>query len=162
MFLVKDTSLAREARIRAFLADDPALAALLAVVHVEWTLRRAIVALGVSPNTQVRAALVHCHGIDKYKDAWKQEVKQRTGKNLSEVVTNWQGLRSAFNARHILVHGVRSVSPDYAAQRAEWALCAAADIRTFSSSYRVDLDGRLPIRRSASTTSRATTQPSAT
>jgi hypothetical protein len=147
MFLVKDTSSAREARIRTFLADDPSIAALLAVVHVEWTLRRAIIALGVSPNRDVRALLRECHGLARYKSAWRQEVRPRTNRHLAEVVADWQGLRSAFNTRHVLVHGVRAVSFDYAVQRAEWALAAAGDIRAFAASHSVDLDRRLPVRR---------------
>jgi hypothetical protein len=147
MFLVKDTSSAREARIQAFIADDPSLAALLAIVHVEWTLRRVIIALGSSPNIEVRRKLEHCHGHDKYRDLWKEEVTPRTGARLSSVVQNWDGLVRAFRLRHVLVHGVRSVTHDYAAERALWALGAAADVRAFCAAHGVDIDSRLPVRR---------------
>ena len=147
MFLVKDTSIAREARIREFIMNDSSLAALLAVVHIEWTLRRAIIALGASPNVDIRELLRHCHGVEKYKEAWRREVRPRTGQTLPEVVSNWEGLKRAFKVRHVLVHGVRAVSFDYAAQRAEWALAGASDIRAFCALHGVDLDARLPIRR---------------
>lgn len=147
MFLVSDTSVAREARIRSFLAEDPSLAALLAVVNVEWTLRRAIVALGTSPNVVVREQLRQCHGHEKYRDVWRDEVKPRTGLGLPQVLSHWDGLKRAFKVRHVLVHGVRAVSYNFAADRAEWALTAAYDIRGFCAIHHVDLDARLPIRR---------------
>ena len=147
MFLVKDTSAAREVRIQAFIVDDPSLAALLAIVHVEWTLRRAIIALGQSPNTEIRRKLERCHGHDKYRDLWKEEVTPRTGARLPIVVRNWDGLVRAFRLRHVLVHGVRTVTHDYAADRAQWALGAAADVRVFCGAYGVDIDRRLPVRR---------------
>ena len=146
MFLVKDTSPAREARIQAFMVDDPLLAALLAIVHVEWTLRRAIIALGHSPNTDIRRKLERCHGHDKYRDLWKEEVTPRTGARLPIVVRNWDGLARAFRLRHVLVHGVRTVTHDYAADRAQWALGAAADVHVFCVAHGVDIDGRLPVR----------------
>jgi len=83
--------LAREERIKQFLAEDASLSALLAVIHFEWTVRRAIIALGTSPNVVVRTKLKECHGLGKYKDVWKNEVflnEQRQVKRLSEVVTN--------------------------------------------------------------------------
>ena len=133
--------------IRSFLADDPSLAALLAVVNVEWTLRRAIVALGTSPNAVVREQLRYCHGHEKYCDVWKAEVTPRTGRRLPEIIADWEGLKRAFKVRHVLVHGVRPISFDYAAQRAEWALAATNDIRGFCVSHHVDLDARLPVLR---------------
>lgn len=39
MFLVHDSSSSREARIQQFLAEEPSLAVLLAVIHFEWTIR---------------------------------------------------------------------------------------------------------------------------
>jgi hypothetical protein len=147
MFLVKDTSPTREARIQAFMTDDPSLAALLAIVHVEWTLRRAIIALGRSPNTEIRHKLERCHGHDKYRDLWKEEVMPGTGARLPIVVRNWDGLVRAFRLRHVLVHGVRTVTHDYAAERAQWALGAAADVRAFCAAHGIDIDRRLPVRR---------------
>jgi hypothetical protein len=62
MFLVKGSSQQREQRIQAFSQEDPSLSALLAVIHFEWTVRRAILALGTSPNVDVREKLTYCHG----------------------------------------------------------------------------------------------------
>lgn len=147
MFLVKDTSESREARIQTILIEDPPLAALLSVIHFEWTVRRAIIALGASPNVEVRKRLERCHGDDKYKDLWRDEVFPKRHKRLTEVVTNWEGLRSSFRLRHKLVHGVQTCSEDHAAERALWAIAAAVEVRSFALNHGIDLDARLPVRR---------------
>lgn len=150
MFLVQDSSLSREERIKQFLAEDASLSALLSVIHFEWTVRRAIIALGTSPNVVVRAKLAKCHGLDKYKNVWKDEVflnEQREVKRLSDVVKNWEGLGRAFRLRHRLVHGATSCSTDYARERVYWALDAMNDVRTVCAGNDINLDARLPIRR---------------
>ncbi len=151
MFLVRDSSLVREERLKQFLAEDPSLAALLAVIHFEWTIRRAIIALGKSPNVTVRTKLKSCSGLDKYKDVWRDEVvqnEQRAVKSLAHhVVKNWEGLTRAFRLRHRLVHGATSCGTEYASDRVDWAIAATNDIRTICIDNGIDLDGRLPIRR---------------
>lgn len=147
MFLVRETSADREARILNMLEVDPAWAAVLAVVHVEWTLRRAIVALGCSPNTTIRNRLERCHGTRDYKALWQAEVMPRSGVRLPDLIRDWEGLLRAFRLRHLLVHGVRSSTRDYAAPRVHWAIDAARDVRRFCAGRGVDLDARLPVRR---------------
>ena len=134
MFLVQDSSLSREERIKHFLAEDASVSVLLAVIHFEWTVRRAIIALGISPNVVVRERLAKCHGLDKYKDVWRDEVflnEQRQVDRLSEVVKNWESLGRVFRLRHRLVHGVTSCGTDYAKERVYWALDATNDVRRF-------------------------------
>ena len=147
MFLVKDDSESREQRIRQMITDDPALAALLSVIHFEWTARRAIIALGSSPNVIIRQKLDGCHGHRAYKDQWKAEVVPRYGKTLPVVVNNWDGLLKAFKLRHGLVHGAVTCEPSYAAERAGWAIAATRDVRAFCAAHGIDIDARLPIRR---------------
>jgi hypothetical protein len=38
-----------------------------------------LVALSERPNAEVRQALAHAYGLDKYKELWREEVKSRTG-----------------------------------------------------------------------------------
>lgn len=147
MFLVKDLSSSREDRIRSFLADDPAIAALLSIVHFEWTVRRAIISLGESPNVEIREKLGRCHGLPKYKELWQAEVIPSREKRLTEIVKNWDGLNRAFKLRHRLVHGIQSCGQDYAVERVHWAIAATTDIRAFCSEHSVDIDSRLPVRR---------------
>ncbi|NJO42690.1 MAG: hypothetical protein HC769_35375 [Cyanobacteria bacterium CRU_2_1] len=152
MFLVKDTSLSREERIKQISSDDPPLAALLSIVHFEWTVRRAIIALAKSPNVEVREKLAKCHGLEKYRQIWQDEVAPKRKKNLNQVIQNWDGLKRAFKLRHLLVHGVQSCSSDHAIERINWAIDAATDIRNFCLNQGVDIDRRLPIRRQAKKT----------
>jgi hypothetical protein len=148
MFLVQDSSLSREARIKQFLAEDPSLSALLAVIHFEWTVRRAIIALGTSPNVIVRAKLKNCHGLDKYKDVWKDEVFPNVQLRLpDEVVKNWEKLGRAFRLRHRLVHGATSCGREYASERVYWAIEATNDVRSVCTDHEINLDKRLPVRR---------------
>lgn len=151
MFLVKDTSAAREARITQLATDDPALALITAIIHVEWTLRRAIIALGSASNVEIRHKLGHCHGPAAYKQLWRGEVTPRTNMRLPDVIRDWDGLLRAFRLRHTLVHGIAACSAAHAAPRIAWALAAARDVRGFCAAHGVDLDARLPVRPQART-----------
>jgi hypothetical protein len=148
VFLVQDSSLSRENQIKQFLEENPSLSALLSVIHFEWTARRAIIALGTSPNVVVRAKLENCHGLDRYKDVWKDEVFPKVQLRFPEVVKNWDGLGRAFRLRHRLVHGVTSCGTEYARERVYWAIDAANDVRTVCIDNGINLDSRLPVRRS--------------
>ena len=61
IFLVGQDSPTREARIRAVLTTEPPVAVILGVVHIEWTVRRTILALGYSPNVMPRKAFTLRH-----------------------------------------------------------------------------------------------------
>ncbi len=149
MFLVSDTSISRQSGILALMTEDPALSVLLAVIHFEWTIRRAIIALGSSPNVVVRKKLKEKgNGDENYKKLWKEEVFPRVNKRLPEIVKNWAGLKKSFKLRHKLVHGVGSCGKsDYACERVKWAIEAATDVREYCKLNNVDLDSRLPVRR---------------
>lgn len=153
MFLVHEDPDEREQRIRDFLASDldAAIAVILSAVQFEWTVRRAIIALGYSPNKILREQLTRCYGLDKYKDMWKSEVYPKHHARLTQVVENWQDLRGAFNLRDRLVHGLTNCDISYATQRVEAAIKAACFIRQFARSKGVDLHKRLPVRKRANT-----------
>jgi hypothetical protein len=147
MFLIKDSSLSREEEIRQILNRDPSLASLLAVIHFEWTIRRSIIALGESPNVKVREKLQSCHGHDKYKDVWKDEVFPKVQLLLPKAVKDWESLVRSFKLRHKLVHGISACGYGYAKDRVDGAINAAVDIREICVAHKVDLDSRLPVRR---------------
>ena len=151
MFLVRDNSQSREMEILALLDSNPPMAIVLAAAHLEWTTRRAIIALGTSPNVAIRSKLGkdNSSGLDKYKDVWKDEVFPRTKERLTTVVKDWSGLKDAFKLRNRLLHGIKSSSKNYAEKRLISIIQAAKDIRLFCSSYGVNLGARLPIRRRA-------------
>ncbi|WP_017294009.1 hypothetical protein [Geminocystis herdmanii] len=127
--------------------EDASLSLLLAIIHFEWTVRRAIIALGTSPNVEIRKKLRDCHGAEKYKAVWKDEVFPQKNKRLPEVVTDWEGLLKAWSLRHRLIHGASSCGKDYAKDKVISALHASKDIRDFASSNKVDLDARLPVKK---------------
>lgn len=152
MFLVKDKFEDREKRIRQFLDSEPPIAVILAAIHFEWTVRRAILALGTSSNKDIRNKLKNCHGLDGYKDLWNYEVClcSKNIQPLTEVVTNWQKFKEGFEFRHKLVHGVESCSKKFASPKVEAILTAVAGIRDFCNKKGVSLESRLPVRRKKS------------
>lgn len=148
MFLVGDASDAREARIRSFLRSEPPIAVILGAVHVEWTLRRAVLALGRTPNVVLRQQMARCHGLDQYKELWRVEVAAGgRAPTLPHVVRRWPELRRAFLLRHRLVHGASACGADYAAPKVEVLLESAANLRAFCAGHGIDLYARLPVRR---------------
>ncbi len=151
MFLVKDSSSLREERILQMLTEDASLSLLLSVIHFEWTVRRAIIALGISPNVEIREKLEKPGGIKKYKQVWKEEVFIRINKRLPEIVTNWDNLKKAFKLRNKLIHGVGTCSQDYAMEKANYVIESSRQIREIAAYYDINLDSRLPIRRKKTT-----------
>src|SRR2546427_7419394 len=111
MFIVTDTLENRHRKIRSFVLREPVIAILLAAVDFEWTVRRAILALGTNSNRFIRDQVLNrCHGAEEYKRAWKDEVVLQLGKSLPEVVGNWEFLKKeAFPLRHQVVHGLRGM-----------------------------------------------------
>jgi len=148
MFLVKDNFNERVLRIKGFLETEPPIAIILSAVHFEWTIRRVIIALGKSPNRNIRNELRNCHGLEKYKKIWKKEVAcNKVHLNLTEVVYRWPDFRDAFEERHRLVHGVSSCSEKFARPKVELILSGANDIRKYCKNSGVDIYTRIPIRR---------------
>ena len=149
MFLVKDKVAERKKRICQFLDTEPPIAVILSAVHFEWTVRRAIIALGNSTNKEIRKQLERCHGLPMYKAMWCEEA-YCTSKNipkLTEVVNNWEQFKRDFDLRHKLVHGIESCSKKFASPKVESILTAADDILNFCKGKGISLEKRLPVKR---------------
>ena len=149
-FMVGDSQQARHSRIRGFLsAEEPVIAVILAAADFEWTIRRAILALGRSPNADIRSGvLARCSGLGRYRDAWRDEVTPRFGKSLPEVIAAWDSFNKAFELRHRLVHGVAGTTGlSYAKERVDTVLQASTDVAAFGAANAVDLFARLPVRK---------------
>ncbi len=145
MFLVSDTPKARQEKIRLFLEREPAIAVLLAAADFEWTVRRAILALGTNPTKFIREKVINrASGLDDYKDSWRKEVKPRFGVGLAEVIPAWEFFKKqAYPLRNRLVHGVSgSVGTPYATERVEAILRASAALVTFAECHQVPIYGR--------------------
>lgn len=149
MFLVDDNLEARETRIRSFLtATDAPIAVLLAAAHFEWTTRRAILALGASPNKTIRLRFKHDHGLETYKEIWRDEVMPfRSVPGLAMVIRNWAVFMKAFKLRHVLIHGRGSCGLEYARPCVEEMLKAARAVIAVCESLECNLFERLKVRR---------------
>ena len=150
MFLVSDTLQSRQDKVRSFLVHEPAIAVLLAAADFEWTVRRAILALGYRPNSIIRRESLHrCSGIDGYTEAWMKEVVPYRRKRLPAIIPNWRFFKEqAYGLRHKLIHGINtSPGASYAEIRCDSILKASASLVVFANKRNVDLYGRLPVRR---------------
>lgn len=153
MFLVSDTQTSRHARIKQFSGNEASIGALLATIDFEWTLRRAILACGTSPNVTIReTVLKRCSGLDRYKEAWKKEVQPRFSILLPAVLSNWKYLKDqAFPFRHKIVHGIKGASGEqFSNDRRDALLQASCELVNFAAGHSIDLYVRLPVRKKKS------------
>lgn len=147
MFLIKDTLSTRQEKIKSF---EPFVAIILAAADFEWTVRRGILALGKSPTKLIRQdVLKGCHGLNRYKEAWRKEVTPYTGDRLTDVIHDWQFFKEkAYPLRHQLIHGVSgSLSPNYAQERIDSILTASRAITEYAISKGEPIYGRKIVRR---------------
>ena len=151
MFLATDMPDRRHKKIRSFLPKEPVIAILLAAVDFEWTVRRAVIALGTNSNRHIRDTILNrCHSADDYKKAWAAEVKPRLPKGLPEVVPNWKFLKEeAYFMRHRVVHGLYGMpNSKKAEERSEAFLAASNAIHEFALLHGEQIFGkRLTVRR---------------
>jgi hypothetical protein len=158
VFLVSDDLGVREDKIRGFLErEEPAVAVLLSAADCERTIRRAILSLGSSPTLELAYRLgrprpkawvppspkppKYGSSLSGYSKAWAAEVKPRLGVDLEEgVVTDWQGLKKAFQLRHDLIHGdTGTTGLGYARRRVEVILGAIRVVHEFAKASGYDL-----------------------
>ena len=122
----------------------PAVAVLLAAADFESIVRRAIIALGHSPNADIQVEFIQCHGLDAYKRIWKAEVGRVKGVGLASVAPNWHFF---FPLRHKVIHGEQgSTGREFATERVEAILSASSSIAEFALQHGVNLFQPLPVR----------------
>jgi hypothetical protein len=149
MFLLSDTLRGRQVLIRSFTGGQATLGAVLAVIDFEWTIRRAIIALGYEPTKAVREDIEMCSGPSAYRKKWIKHVVPIRKKSIETIVPDWTALtETAFKMRHKIVHGVQVRAPESTAVEArEIALLASSEVCKFAEDLGFDLYKRLPIRR---------------
>ena len=151
MFLVKDKSATRERRIKKLLTtNDAAIAVILAVVHFEWTIRRAIVSLADEASVVIRNRLGSVSGLSGLLDAWDNTTFKGTyvEKPATSILgDSAKGLKSAFNLRNKLVHGLSSTSLEHARSRVHEAIEASCKFRGYCKTQGIDLDSKLQVKR---------------
>ncbi len=115
-----DSMESRRKRILLVSVLSPMAGFLLASVHLEWTIRRAILSLGRKSTKEMKEEMKKKHGLDAYKDLWNDEVVKASNPRrprLPELVerardnssvgssVRWTDLIRAMKVRHTIVHG---------------------------------------------------------
>lgn len=155
MFEVSFGSERREAKIREIATTDRTTAVILAAVHFEWTLKRAILHLSQSPTAELREQLSYVYGFKKasenrnrYDEVWKREVVPHFRNSaLGTVIGRLVDIQNkALNVRGKVVHGNGVPSNKEAEEAIELFLSASKKIRDFASKHQRNIDSRLKTR----------------
>jgi len=154
MFHVGFGSSNREKEIRKIAAKDEITAVILAAVHFEWMLKRAILKLGTSPTKSLRKQLEDVYRISKfknkdgYKEIWEREIGKRfKNASLGKVIGKLTQIQNhALNVRGKVIHGNGTVSKAHADQAIDLFLDAGVKLQTFAQKNGEDLDVRLKAR----------------
>lgn len=163
MFNVGFGSANREKRIREIAEKDHTVGVILAAVHFEWMMKRAILKLGTSATSALRDELQNVSGIkrkkmndgyerDGYYEVWKREVDSRINERsaLGTVLGKLTDLRDkAMKVRGHIIHGNGTSSSASAKEAIELFLNSGAKLRVFASKHGEDLDARLKTRQKA-------------
>ncbi len=149
MFLAGEEPHFREQRIREYLRREPSVGLLVAAVHFEWTVCRAVMFLSPTPNRELRNLMSRVYGLDKYEQLWRNQVAafvdDRLG--LPKIVGNWQQVRDAFQMRNRLVHGRDRATQNMAKPKVDALIRAAASIQLYCSRRGINFQDRIPNRR---------------
>jgi hypothetical protein len=129
------------------IVEDPAISLLLATANFEWTFRRIVIALGITPNVDLRIKFKNYVGLEKFKILWKEEVSfKQKQPAITTVIKNWNELKKGFELRNKLIHGVESTTKYFAEPKILSILEATNYLREFSISNNYNPEDKLPIR----------------
>jgi hypothetical protein len=133
--LVRDSQYGRHEHIRAFLKPETTvIAALLAAVDLEWTIRRVIDAAAAGRTEVIGDKNIS--GLDGYAKAWNRVIAGPKAKTLENIVGNWGDLVENYQIRHDIVHGRKgSTGLRYVTIRVESFLAASKAIADFGIDY---------------------------
>lgn len=157
MFNVRYGSENRERRIREIANEDLTVGVILAAVHFEWMMKRAILKLGTNPTFQLREELSRVTGVrrkersdgsaqDGYYEVWKREVDSRIRKRsaLGTVLGKLTDIRDkAMKVRGHIVHGNGTCKREDAEKAIELFLAVGPKLRAFASRHGENLDTKL-------------------
>lgn len=154
MFYIGFGSAKREAEIRKIATSDRTTALILAAVHFEWMLKRAILKMGASPTKDLRKQLERVFRMEKknghygYNEVWHREVGSRVkNASLRTVLGKLSRIQGhALDVRGKVIHGNGTVSNADADEAIELFLGAGGKLRDFASQRGIDLDTRLKTR----------------
>ena len=151
MFLVYDSHVERVKKIRSLIDFDIVIAVIVAAVYFEWTVRRAILALGASPTKYIRENYLKGATFKQYPQIWNKEVYPRLNKRIGDVLSNFAfGDNPAFTLRNRIVHGeLGSVKFDFGKEKVEEILTAIEELNNFAITQYEPLSGRRIVRKKA-------------
>ena len=155
MFSVGFGTKNREQRIRELAKSDRSMAVILAAVHFEWMIKRALLKLGTSPTSDLRRKLESIYSIagkngqQGYSDVWASEIGQKfKHAALGTVIGKLQRIQAhALNVRGKIIHGNDTVSDKDADEAIGLFLGAGEKLRDFVADKGCDLDSKLRPRR---------------
>lgn len=145
MFIVNDSLEIRHGKIRRYAEEDATVGLILAAVDLEWTIRRAILALGKNSTKHIKAEVLskgRNSGLEHYKACWRDEVKPIHSIGLPDLIDDWQLLKNAFELRNRLVHGRGVAGEAFTKVRMETCLNASEKLIKFAEEHRSPLYGR--------------------
>ena len=133
MFTYRETNHKRREKIESFLTKEySAVAVIMATANFEWTLRRAILALGKKATLDLRSEIKRTSGLNAYKKLWLNSVISGIDKSLSGIIPNWSQLNKAYDLRHELVHGNKGTTGlGYAKKQTEAFLTASETLNDY-------------------------------
>ena len=149
----------RDKRLRGMLEEDRTIAVLLSAVHFEGTLKRSILALGVSPTVSLRERLSSTYRLPHansgkndsptVRDVWNEEVAtHRKNAALGKVIANFpKCIQEARATRGYIIHGNGTVSKRRAEEAVTDYLASARKLYDFCKRNKIDLDDRLKARK---------------
>ena len=125
-----------------------AIALLLSSASFEWSVSRAIMRFGRTPNAALREKLISCYGLDKYRDLWQSEVASAEHPlRLTEVVKNWSRVVAAFRMRGSLIHGKSTCTTNTATPHVKALLSAVCNVADYFQERGSHINCQLPVRR---------------
>ncbi len=149
MFIVNDSLEIRHGKIRRYAEEEATVGLILAAVDLEWTIRRAILALGKNSTKYIKVQVLSNgkkSGLKHYNNCWRDEVKPIHSIGLPDFIDDWQLLINAFELRNRLVHG-RGVSGEaFTRARMETCLNASEKLAKFAAEHCSPLYGHRIVR----------------
>lgn len=155
MFSVGFGSKNREQKIKQMADYDRTTAIILAAVHFEWMLKRAIMKMGVSPTNSLRQELEDVYRLNGkdgkigYKEIWAREIEcGHQNAALGTVLGKLQKIQDrALKVRGKVIHGNGTVGRREGTEAIELLLGVGEKLRKFAHKSGVDLDTKLTTRK---------------
>eukprot|EP00963_Diacronema_lutheri_P006013 scaffold499_cov335-Pavlova_lutheri.AAC.46 len=146
MFRLSEGKEERERKILECASTDPLLALVISVIHFEWNVLRACIALSKEPNVIVRKQLKGSPGLPRLSSKWEEIIDDRSLQDLLGA-NLWKEMMGAYKTRNRLVHGEGSSGPHFARDQVTVVSDAVENARAYAESAGANLYQRLQVRK---------------